>query len=95
MPLRECRCRSGGVFGGTPTAAGSYSFGVTVSDNSTRVPQTVTRTYALAVDSALAITNANPLPGGVQGIAYAQQFANTGGTPPFSWSIAAGLRPPA
>lgn len=42
----------------------------------------------------LSIATPPPLPGGGLNAPYSQQFAATGGTPPYNWSIAAGALPP-
>ncbi|HLV93544.1 MAG TPA: putative Ig domain-containing protein [Candidatus Acidoferrales bacterium] len=43
----------------------------------------------------LAITTTSPLPSGVVGTPYSVQFAATGGTSPYTWSLASGTTPPA
>jgi hypothetical protein len=49
-----------GALSGTPTAAGAYSFVVTVVDNSTPTPNTGTQSYTLNIDQAmLTITAGN------------------------------------
>jgi len=44
---------------------------------------------------SLAITTTSPLPAGSVGVAYSDQFAATGGTAPFQWSLASGSTLPA
>ncbi|HYW46756.1 MAG TPA: Ig domain-containing protein [Bryobacteraceae bacterium] len=41
----------------------------------------------------LAITSASPLPQGTAGAAYSQTLAASGGTPPYTWSVASGTLP--
>jgi hypothetical protein len=82
---------SAGVLSGTPTVAGSYSFGVTVTDFA---GQTATATFTIVIAAAVVITTTSPLPGGTTGVAYSVQFLRTGGTGPFTWAVVAGTLPP-
>ena len=75
---------SAGVLSGTPSAAGTFSISVTVTDSE---KTTTTKAFSLTVDPPrLVITTASPLPGGRVGDRYAQQLAAEGGVPPYSWS---------
>lgn len=77
---------SAGALSGTPTAAGSSTFTVQVTDSES-TPQKATLQATLAVDSTLLITTTS-LGAGQQGTAYPDtQFAVTGGTAPYTWSI--------
>ncbi len=71
----------------TPTVAGTYTFTVQVQDKSQDI---ATKTFSLTINPALAITTATPLPGGTTGTAYAQIIGVTGGTPPYTFSLANG-----
>ncbi|WP_175634074.1 beta strand repeat-containing protein [Pedobacter ghigonis] len=75
---------------GTPTQAGNYSIGVTVTDSEGR---TASNTYALKVIGVLSLPGAT-LPNGVVGTAYPTQTlpAVTGGTAPYTY-LATGLPP--
>ena len=82
-----------GVISGTPTASGTFSVTLQVAD-STQV--TATKAYSVTVAAAtvpLSITTQAPLAGGEVGVAYAQAFAATGGTPPYQWSVSSGTVP--
>jgi hypothetical protein len=73
---------------GTATVAGSYTFTVTVTDatgaSSTSPPFQI-------VVSSLAFTTTSPLPSGTVNVQYAGvQFAATGGTSPYTFSLATG-----
>ena len=86
---------SAGVISGTPAAAGTFTFAVQVTDSASA---TATRTLAIVINAsaALAITTASPLPAGTNGTNgtnYSQAFAATGGTAPYSWSVASGALP--
>jgi hypothetical protein len=80
-----------GILTGTPPAAGSITFTVTVHDSG-----------GLAQSAPLALTINPPplaivtaqLPGGTTGAAYNQSLAGAGGAPPLIWSIIAGSLPP-
>ena len=80
---------SAGVLSGTPTAAGSSTFTVRVTDAASR---TATQALTLTVGASLDITTTT-LPGGTVGTNYSQQLSATGGTPPYTWTIASGTLP--
>ena len=74
---------AGGVISGTPTASGSYTLPIRVTDS-----QNVTATASLSLTvqpPPVQIVTAS-LPSAVAGKAYSQQLALSGGTPPFHWS---------
>jgi Putative Ig domain len=71
---------SAGVLSGTPTAAGSFTFAVGVS------------AFLTAISGGpLAITS--PLPPATTGLPYSQILTASGGTPPYTWSVASGALP--
>ncbi len=80
-----------GVISGTPTAAGSYHFTVSVLDAKL---QTGSQDYTLVINSPPVVSTASPLPGGKVGTAYSQTLAAAGGVSPYTWSVAAGSLPP-
>ncbi|MEV6984399.1 fibronectin type III domain-containing protein [Sphaerisporangium sp. NPDC051017] len=81
---------STGLLSGTPTAAGTYTFTVMVTDAAS---QSATRPVTLAVASPPALTFPAPTAGQV-GVPYSDQLAFTGGTAPFTWSVSTGALPP-
>ena len=85
-----------GVLSGTPTQAGIFNFTVQVQDSSTASRQTATKNFSITMNSALTIVTSS-LPAGTRTGAYSAPVQVTGGTPPYSWSIAAaaGGLPPA
>ncbi|MCC6363672.1 MAG: putative Ig domain-containing protein [Bryobacterales bacterium] len=80
-----------GLITGTPTAAGNYSFIIQVADSQT---QTVQKAFTLSVTGRINITTGGVLPSATVRQAYNQTLVATGGTPPYSWSLAAGGTPP-
>jgi hypothetical protein len=76
---------------GTPTAGGSSTITITVTDSTgasnTSGPLTI-------VVSSLAFTTTSPLPPATTGIAYSDTFAATGGTSPYTFSVATGSNLP-
>ena len=78
-----------GLLNGTPTTAGTYNFTVRATDASAA---TATRALSIVVTAPLAISTAS-LPGGTVGTAYSSTLVATGGTSPYTWSLAAGSLP--
>ncbi len=79
-----------GQLSGTPTAAGSFSFGVSATDAS---PQTASATFSITIVPKLTITSTSPLAGGTVNTPYSAQLGATGGNPPYTWSIQSGALP--
>ena len=80
---------SAGVISGTPTASGSFSVTVKVTDSA---QATATQAFTIAVTAALTITTAT-LPDGTVGTAYNQTLAAAGGSGSLAWSISTGALP--
>lgn len=78
-----------GVISGTPTAAGSPSFTVRVTDAASR---TATQSLTLTISATLSITTST-LPAGVVGVAYSQALVAAGGTTPYTWAVTSGSPP--
>lgn len=82
---------SSGAITGTPTASGSFSFKVTVTDSlgGTSPAQPLSMTIV----TALMVTTTS-LPGGEVGIAYSKTLGASGGTQPYSnWAVTSGSLP--
>ena len=77
-----------GILTGTPTTPGTFTFDATVSDSSTP-QQTASRSFTIAVATQLLVTTAS-LPAASVGLPYSQPLAATGGTAPYTWTLASG-----
>jgi uncharacterized protein (TIGR03437 family) len=69
---------------GTPSGTGTFTFTVQVQDHA---QNTAMKQFSLTINPALAISNTS-LPGGTTGASYAQVITASGGTPPYTFSIA-------
>jgi hypothetical protein len=78
-----------GLLSGTPTAAGTTSFTVTVTD---AAGATASQTYTLTVNAAPAITTAS-VPSWTISQPYSQAIATSGGTGSLSFSVSSGTLP--
>jgi hypothetical protein len=81
-----------GTFTGTTTSAGSFPFGVTVTDSSAPV-QTATQTFTMQAANPLAITTST-LPAGTAGTPYFANISSIGGVLPVGFAVTAGALPP-
>jgi uncharacterized protein YhjY with autotransporter beta-barrel domain len=83
---------STGVISGTPTATGAFNLTVQATDSAS-TPNTGTRAYTLNVGGNVLTVNPSSLPAGTQGTAYNQTVSATGGTGPYTFSVASGSLP--
>ena len=88
-PLAALSLSAAGTISGTPTAAGTASFTVTVTDF---VGGTNNQKFTLTIVTAPVITTTS-LPNGTVAVAYSQTLAATGGTSPYTWAVASGSLP--
>jgi hypothetical protein len=79
-----------GTLSGTPTATGTSSFTVKVTDANS---QSATQATSITVSAGVSTTFAAP-PAGRVGVAYTDTLTATGGTAPYTWSVNAGSLPP-
>ncbi len=83
-----------GIISGRPTTASTYSFTAAVTDSSTLV-QTVSKALSIVVNSTAPLTiTTTILPDGKRNRLYSASVAATGGTTPYTWSIAQGTTLP-
>jgi subtilisin family serine protease len=80
---------STGRIAGTPTSAGTWNFTVRATDTESRV---ATRALSITVSAPPAVS-AGSLPGGTVGSAYSATLGATGGTTPYTWTLASGVLP--
>ncbi|MDE1155945.1 MAG: putative Ig domain-containing protein [Acidobacteriaceae bacterium] len=80
------------VVSGTPSASGSSSFEVKVTDSSTPT-QTITGTLTMTIVPATIVLNIGVPPVAVVGTPYTGSIPVTGGTGPYSCTITAGTLP--
>jgi hypothetical protein len=78
---------AGGELFGTPSVAGNYSFIIRATDTSNPANFAL-RQFFLTVTS-LQITSNTTLPWTNVGTAYSQTLTASGGTPPYTWTVAA------
>uniref|UniRef100_UPI003EB99D64 autotransporter family protein n=1 Tax=Xanthomonas sacchari TaxID=56458 RepID=UPI003EB99D64 len=81
---------AGGVLSGTPTTAGNFAFTVRVTDANAF---TAAQAFTLTVASPTLTLSPPALPAGTAGSAYSQALSATGGTAPYSYSLATGALP--
>jgi Putative Ig domain/Galactose oxidase, central domain/Bacterial Ig-like domain/Kelch motif len=79
-----------GIVSGTPSATGAFSFTVTATDAS---GATVSQSYAITINPALAITTTTLPNWAVNESGYSQTIAIVGGTAPDSFAVTAGNLP--
>ncbi len=79
---------------GTPTTGGVFAVTVQVSDGEKANPAVATATVSLTIynGSPLVVTTTT-LPAGIVGIHYSTTLAASGGTLPYTWSVATGSLP--
>ena len=81
-----------GTINGTPTAPGTVSITIKVTDSTTPTANTAMVTLSLAVEN-LNITTTSPLPQGSLQVVYNEVLAATGGVAPYTWSVSTGALP--
>ena len=84
-----------GAISGTPTASGSSTFTVKVTDSTSPTAQTATKSLTLTVAAApvpVEITTSS-LPSGQVAVSYSTSLAAIDGTSPYKWSITSGALP--
>ena len=83
---------STGVISGTPTASGTSSLTVQVTDSLSPVETAAANLSMVVTPAALAVTT-TALPGGTVGTAYSATLVAEGGTAPYHWSVTEGSLP--
>jgi len=78
-----------GVVSGTPTAYGTSAFTVTATDSSTP-PQSVHQQLTIVIYNVPLSITTTSLPNGTENTAYSVSLQASGGTPPYTWTVATG-----
>ena len=78
-----------GTLAGTPTATGSFTFPVKVTDADN---QTATEVLSLVIAPAVSLSFPAP-PSGQAGVAYSDYLSASAGVAPYAWSVSAGALP--
>jgi hypothetical protein len=86
---------SAGVLSGEPTASGSTTLGIQVTDSLGSTPQTATEQFTVVVHAAdpLSISSL-AIPGATVGSQYRFTLGSEGGVGPYAWVIQSGSLPP-
>jgi hypothetical protein len=86
---------SSGLISGTPTATGTASFTVSVTDaGSPAQNKSAALSIAVAAPTPPVLTiNTSSLPSGTKGTSYSSSVNVSGGTAPYTWSITSGNLP--
>jgi subtilisin family serine protease len=83
---------TGGLLSGVPNQAGTFSFTIAVTDAEDRSGE---RFFTLVIATeTVQITSTPPLPEGSEGAPYSTALSASGGTGPYTWTLAAGSLPP-
>jgi hypothetical protein len=78
-----------GVVSGIPTAYGSYTFTATATDSSSP-QQSVNQQLTIVINNPPLSIITTSLPAGVVNTLYSEPLQASGGTPPYTWSVASG-----
>ncbi len=89
LPTGLSLSASVGTISGTPTASGSFTFTIQVTDSA---GNKASQAFTVSIASPLSITTLS-LPNGTVGVAYSATLSASGGTPPYTWSVTAGSLP--
>jgi len=94
LPAGLSLSATSGTISGAPTATGTSSFTIQVTDSETPTPQTATANLSITVTNPppLQITTTS-LPDGMTGTAYSTTVSATGGVQPYTWSVSSGNLP--
>ena len=79
---------SGGILSGQASAAGTFTFNVTVTDSA---KHKASQDFSLTIDAGVTITSPTTLPGGTVGSPYVQNLTATGGSGSgYIWTVTSG-----
>jgi hypothetical protein len=84
---------STGAISGTPTAVGTSTFTVKVTDSETPSPSSTTKSLSIAITNPPLTITTTSLPQGTINFAYSSTLTAIGGTQPYTWTISIGSLP--
>lgn len=91
LPAGLSLSSSSGALSGTPSVNGPFSFTVTATD---ALGVTDANLYNLTiVNPGAGLAVSGTLPAGTAGVPYSASMQAVGGTPPYTWSLSAGVLP--
>lgn len=90
LPAGLTLSNASGLFSGTPTAGGSFSFTVQAKDSNSAA---VSQAYTLNIASPVLTVAPATLPPGTFGASYSQTITASGGTASYSYQVTAGALP--
>ncbi|WP_221230802.1 putative Ig domain-containing protein [Xanthomonas sp. CFBP 8152] len=82
-----------GALSGTPTVAGTFNFTLTVSDSTPSPAAQASRSYTLTIAAPVVVIAPTALPAATRGTAYSQVLSASGGTAPYTYTLASGTLP--
>jgi hypothetical protein len=93
MPAGLSLAPATGIISGTPTASGTFSLGITLSDSSQPVQQVLSVVTITVTGAPLSILTTSLQPANLH-MPYLAQLQASGGTPPaYTWAITSGSLP--
>jgi hypothetical protein len=84
---------SAGTLSGTPTETGSFTFTLEATDSSGGASYSGSRAYTLTVGNPQIVMTPTTLPAATAGVAYSQAITASGGTAPYTYTVAYGALP--
>lgn len=84
---------STGAITGTPTATGTSSFTVQITDSQTPTHATATKALSITIAAPPLSITTTTMPSGSVGGAYSVTLQATGGVTPYTWSVTVGVLP--
>ncbi len=82
-----------GTISGTPTTTGTFPFSITVTDSTLPTPDSGTFTSYITITAIPITFLTTSLPHATEGSTYSKTITISGGTSPYTWTIASGILP--